>query len=126
MRLALGWLSAPGATFNADANSRARSAAPRIGLIPEACERRSRFNRRHGEIELEPFGFSGERQTNRMKERLPFLTGALAHSRCRCAERLLVEQTARLAQFLGKASMTLREPIASARTLGSSSARVAE
>jgi len=50
-----------------------------IGRLPDRRDRRSRLDRRHSQIELESFALAGERQSDRMKQRLPLLARTVAH-----------------------------------------------
>src|SRR6185503_4654167 len=55
-------------------------------------ERSPTLDGRDSEIELEPFGFPGQGQPDRMKERLALLPRLLPHARRRGAEGLAIEQ----------------------------------
>ena len=50
--------------------------------MPDECvERGAALDRRHREIELEPFGLPGQREPDRMKQRLALLPRLLPHTR---------------------------------------------
>src|SRR2546425_6769482 len=69
----------------------------RIGL-----QLRTGFERRHREVELHTFGFARERQSNRMKERLAFQTGALAHARSGRPKRIPIAHAITRPQLVGQ------------------------
>ena len=60
---------------------------------PASCESaRAAIDRRHGEVELGAAPLAGQRDANRMEERLPLLPGLLLHPVRHRAERVAIEQ----------------------------------
>ena len=64
-------------------------------LIPDRPIERTALDGRHGEVELEAFGFAGQRQADRMEQRLALLRRCSAHALRHRAERVAIERAVR-------------------------------